>query len=346
MELNFNKTEKIVGVFVVGVMVLLLVTVIIIGRGKDWFKNYVTYYTIFQEGYNLEENHAVKLFKTDIGKIKKITLVGNKVKIRLAIVEEFSTRIRAGSVATVEGPAFIGSEYISINPGDQSEPQLPRGGMIPTRAKRSIKALLEEFEVEKTAKKLVKAIQDISEFAVSLKDPEGPLVSTLENLNETTAHIERITGDLQEGKGSAGSLLKSRETIDAIHGKLDQIGTILDSVGRAADKTPGAMDQVQDNLDGIKKIETGMTESIEKIKRILDEVGEAVRTLKVTLNNIETGSRDVPEITRSTREGIQSIIESVDSLDRIVESVQDNFLIKPNLPPEPEGESLDAGLRR
>ena len=75
MDLNYSRTDKIVGTFVICIAILLLSTVVIIGRGKDWFKKYVTYYTTFEESYNLEVNAAVKLFKTDIGKVKEITLV-------------------------------------------------------------------------------------------------------------------------------------------------------------------------------------------------------------------------------------------------------------------------------
>ena len=45
MQLEFNRKEKIAGFFVVFVGIMLIVTVISIGRGKDWFKTYVIYFT-------------------------------------------------------------------------------------------------------------------------------------------------------------------------------------------------------------------------------------------------------------------------------------------------------------
>ncbi|GAF95450.1 unnamed protein product, partial [marine sediment metagenome] len=42
MELDFTKKEKSAGIFIIGISILLLATVIIIGRGKDWFKTYIT----------------------------------------------------------------------------------------------------------------------------------------------------------------------------------------------------------------------------------------------------------------------------------------------------------------
>ncbi len=47
MELKFDKKEKAVGLFIICIAMLLLTTVIVIGRGKGWFKTYITYYTIF-----------------------------------------------------------------------------------------------------------------------------------------------------------------------------------------------------------------------------------------------------------------------------------------------------------
>jgi len=49
MELSFRRQEKIVGVFMLAIVMLMLGSVVIVGRGKDWFKTYVTYYTFFKE---------------------------------------------------------------------------------------------------------------------------------------------------------------------------------------------------------------------------------------------------------------------------------------------------------
>ena len=56
MEMEFSRIERLVGMFIIGVFMLLLATLVIIGRGKDWFETYITYYTTFNESYNLQEN--------------------------------------------------------------------------------------------------------------------------------------------------------------------------------------------------------------------------------------------------------------------------------------------------
>ena len=296
MELDFNKKEKIAGIFIIGISILLLATVIIIGRGKDWFKTYITYYTAFEESYNLMVDTPVKLFNADIGKVKDITPVGNKVKVKLIILKDYQSRIRTDSVATVESPTLIGSEYISIIPGSEDAPLIPQEGDIPSRAKRSIADLLNEFQVEKTIKMVVDAVQEISRIVLLLRDPEGPLFAALDNANKTLAHIEKITRDISSGKGTLGNIVKSRDLLDHIH-------------------------------------------------QNLDKVEDAVDTLKTILSNIEKGSHDVPKVTQSATKGIHEIRSAVEDIDKVVQSLKQNFLIRSNLPPETKAENVDAGLR-
>jgi len=79
MVTDFSTKEKIVGMFGIFMAILLLATTIVIGRGKDWFRPTMTIYATFREGYNLETNTPVKLYNTDIGKVKHIELAGQKV---------------------------------------------------------------------------------------------------------------------------------------------------------------------------------------------------------------------------------------------------------------------------
>lgn len=345
MEIIYNRKEKIVGIFVVFIALLLLSAIIVIGRGKNWFENYNTYYTIFNESYNLKVGADVKLFKTNIGKVKAIT-VENKVKIKLVILEKYESRIRTNTLATVESPTLIGSEYISIIPGPADAPLLPKGGDISSKARKSIADIMAEFEVEETVKKLVQAIQDVAEFTHTLKDPNGPLLSAFENINKTTQHIEVITRGIEEGDGTLGNLLTSTQLLDVILQRLKSVGKILASLSEASSKAPGTVDQAQTGLAGIEEVTRGVTESVAILKNILAEIETNMPTIKAILENVETGSQDVPEITTSTARGIQEIRDGVEKADKVVQSLQKNVLIRSNLPPETVGENTDAGLRR
>lgn len=345
MDVHFQRKEKIVGTFVVIVIFLLIATLVFVGRGKQWFETYVTFYTTFNESYNLQENAAVKLYKTDIGNVKKITLVEDKVKVKLAILERYANKFRNDTVVTVESPTFIGSEYVSVIPGSTDAGQVPEGGMIKSQAKKSISDVLEEFQVEKTAKMLIGAIQDLSQVAEMLRDPKGPLFQSLENISKTLAHIEVIVHDVKDGKGSLGEVLRSRELVKSVERSLSQIEVILKDISDASTQLPKAMGQAQDDLEIFYQIGDGVSESVKTLDGILKEIDANMVKVNVILTNLEKGSYDVPQVTETARLGIEEIREGVENIDKVVKSLQRNIFIQPNLPPEPLGKNTDAGLR-
>ncbi len=352
MEITYSRKEKVVGLFFICIGLLLLSTVIVLGRGKNWFADHNIYYTTFDESYNLKVGADVKLFKTNIGKVRAIS-VEDKVRIKLVLLKKYESRIREDTVVTVESPTFVGSEYVSIIPGSTDTPLLPQEGEIQSKAKKSIDDLLAEFEVEKTAKKLVQAIQNIGDLTQMLKDPQGSLFSALDNINQATQHInqaaqhiEKVTAGIETGDGTIGNLLTSTQLLDVILNRLEKVGDILVDISEASAKTPAAVDQVQSSLANVKAITLGVTDSVAVLKNILVELEKNLPTIAAILNNAEKGSRDVPEITTSVTRIIQEARDGIENVDKVIQSLQNNFLIKPNLPPEPVGENTDAGLRR
>ncbi len=331
MEMEFSKLERVVGTFIVGVVLLLMATLVIIGRGKDWFENYITYYTAFGESYNLQENAAVKLFRTDIGKVVKITLEKNRVLVKLDILEKYAARIRQDATTVVESPTLIGSEYIAIIPGSPDAPAIAPEGEIASREKRSITDILTEFEVEKTALLVVKAIQDISQVTQRLGDPKGPLIATLENIETISANVQRITTDVEAGKGPVGALLRSEAVLQRMGDNIQRLSQVLDNLQAVTAQAPQTMALVQENLVALQA-------NMDEANRILTEI-------KTITADVKAASRNIPQISTTFKEGIQEIRQGVEQTNRVVEALQNSYLIRGNLPPEPIPAKTDAGAR-
>jgi phospholipid/cholesterol/gamma-HCH transport system substrate-binding protein len=345
MQTSYSSAEKSVGLFVIGITLLSLTTVVILGRGKDWFADEVTFHTSFKESYNLQVNAAVKLFKADIGKVKRISLGEDNVDVQLAILTKYASRIRQDSVAVVDSPTLIGSEYISIVPGAPNTPKIPVGGMIPSIEKKSIADILKEFEVEKTAMLAVRTIQEIADLMILIKEPHGPLMTTLANIEKTSAHLVQITGSIGQGQGSLGSLVASRELVDGVLSNLEKVNGLLDDMRATSTRGPVIMDQVSDNLSTIQTAGTGVVENVQALKGILEEARGSLETIQVILENLKQGSQDIPRVTITAREGIREIREGVADIDRVVQSLQRNIIIRSNLPDEPLSMDTDAGIR-
>lgn len=342
MEMEFSKLEKVVGTFIIGVVLLLMSTLVIIGRGKDWFEKYVTYYTAFNESYNLQENASVKLFKADIGKVKKITLTQNRVRVKLQILDQYASRIRQDAIAVVESPTLIGSEYISIIPGSTNAPQIQPNGEIPSKEKRSISDIMAEFEVEKTAKMVVETIQNLSMVSQKLSDPEGPLWSAMNNVNRISGNIEQITTDLRDGKGLIGALMTSEKLLKDMEDRLDQMDTLLATAQEAVQQTPETMELVNSNLATFRDTALSVQQQVDQVKVLLEDMRISATNLKQITNDIKAGSTHIPRIATSFRDGVEEIRYGVEQLNRVVKSLQKNVFIRSNLPAEPLPGNTDA----
>jgi phospholipid/cholesterol/gamma-HCH transport system substrate-binding protein len=345
MDLNYTHTEKAVGLFVIGILMLLLTTVVMIGRGKNWFEQYVPYVTTFQESYGIEPNTPVKLYKTDVGKVKSVNLVGERVEVRLAVQEKYAARITTGTRVTVESPTLIGSEYVSIKPGSISAPSIPPGGVIPSEARRSLEDVLRELKLEETARHLAQMIENAAAITERLEAPEGPLFSTLSHVEATAGSLARISGDLEEGKGTAGRLLQSAELLASIEARLQLVDAVLEPLAEAARQAPPTMDQVQKTLEGLRRIESRVLPAVDQVRELLVRVSALLASLEETLGHIEKASRQAPETARAARDTLHRLSQNMDDIEQIIKAVRQNFLIRPHLPPQPTPEAIDSGIR-
>jgi phospholipid/cholesterol/gamma-HCH transport system substrate-binding protein len=325
MKLEYSTMEKMVGAFILVTLLIFLFTVAMVGRGKNWFRKQVTYYTTFKEGYNLTSGARVKLFGTDIGNVTDVQLTpDNKVRVKIRILADYASRLRTNSIATVESPTFIGSEYIAIIPGTKDAPLLHPEGEIPSRERKSLTDYLEEYEASKKIKELGEIIEDLASITKQLKDSKGPLLGTLGN-------IEQLTAAINEGRGTLGRIVRGEDLYQRLVDELEAISKILASIQKTADHSAriGAnVEQMSENLATATRKAPEMTAQVQELLN---------RMIKVSLL-LEKAMTEAPAISRQAREGMREV-------NRILDSIQKNFLIRPYLPPPAVPQSHGLEMR-
>jgi phospholipid/cholesterol/gamma-HCH transport system substrate-binding protein len=310
--------ERMTGAFILLTLIVFLFTVAVVGRGKNWFRKQIFYYTIFEEGYNLVSGSRVKLLGTDIGSVTDVLLTkDNKVKVRVKVLAEYASRIRDNSVATVESPTVIGSEYINIRPGTSKAAVIPPEGQIPTKEKKKFTEYLEQYEIGAKLEHIGKILEDLAQITDQLKDPKGPFFGAFGNL-------QQITGTVEAGEGSLGRLVKSDELYE-------HMDTFVATLQETADYLVRAGVNIEKGSEHLEKATREAPEMADKTQELLD------RLLKVQVI-LEKVMTEVPEISAQAREGMQEV-------NRILDSVKENFLIRPNLPPPPDAETHGLEIR-
>ena len=304
MRVQYSTMERMTGAFILLTLLIFLFTVAVVGRGKNWFRKHVVFYTTFEEGYNLVSGSRVKLVGTDVGSVVEVVLSeNNQARVKIRVLADYASRIRTNSVASVESPTVIGSEYININPGTTNAPPIPPEGEIPTKEKKKLMEYLEEYEIGEK----------------------------LENIGKILEDLAQITGTVNAGKGSLGRLVKSDELYQQIHDELDGIGRFVATLQETADHLARAGAKIEEGSKNVEKATREVPEMVDKVQELLD------RLLRVNAL-MEKAMTEVPEISTQAREGMREV-------NLILESVKENFLIRPNLPPSPESESHGLEIR-
>lgn len=305
MDTKFHLREQLVGLFLVITLLLSIGAVILVGRGKNWFSPHNTYYTKFQEGYGLKEGSTVKMFNAEVGRVRRVSINDdNEVEVTMTILAEYEKKIRADSVATVESPTLIGSEFIAVTPGSKTAPLIPPGGYVPSTPRKSISNYMEEFGLEEKFNQvgvvlatLAKVTADLAVVMDELKRPDGPLMGTL-------ADVKALTGDARAGKGSVGKLLAD----DALYLKLDRLTSELEQTAANLNEVTASMKPVGRELPTLAQ-----------------ELGRSARDIRAIVANFKRGSEDFPALVSNTDEAVRQF-------RRVVESAKALPLLRSNLP--------------
>lgn len=325
MRLQYSTMEKTTGAFILLTLLIFLFTVAVVGRGKNWFRKHESYYATFDVGYNLVSGSRVKLLGADIGAVTKVGLTeSNRVRVKVRVLADYGSRIRADSLATVESPTVFGSEFISINPGSPTAPGIPPGGEIPTREKKKFSEYLEEYELGEKLQNFGKILDNLAFVTDQLKDPEGPFLGTLNNL-------QQISGTVEAGEGSLGRFVKDDDLYYEVLKELDAIGRVIVTAQETADYLSRAGANMEGTSKNLETATRDAPEMVDKVQELLD------RLLRVGVL-LEKVMTEVPEISAQAREGMREV-------NRILDSVEKNFLIRPNLPPPPKSESHGFEIR-
>lgn len=299
--LQIEFREKMVGFFIVITIGLALGILVFIGRGQHWFKKKTTYYTYFNEGYNLKPGAQVKIFNTWIGFVEKVELTReNRVKITIKIFENDAAKIRADSIATVDSPTIIGSEFIAITPGSPEKPAIPKGGIINSKAKKNIGEYLKEYDIEKKIEDFGQLISDLKIVMERLKDPKGPLFSVLYDMKD-------VMNQLNKGEGSLGRLVMEED---------------LYREARMAIK------DLREASASINELGNTVANGIHLLPDTMEQINEITRKLDHVMSRLKTATERAPAMQREVEDALTEV-------NRILESLKKSFFIRHNLPQEP-----------
>jgi len=203
--------ETKVGIFVLIGMALLGTAVFLLGDFS--FQAYYPVYVEFQDVTGLPDKSVVKLSGVVVGKIDRIYLHGDRVRVQLAVRDEI--KIYRDAKFLVGSTSMIGSKFLQIDQGLASAGNLESGAVVQGE---------DTLPLERA---MADAVNDIQGFVKELRG-DGALAR---NLNEVLSNLRDVSDGLEKivsvSQPHAGNIV---ERLDVISVKFEALVTKADAL--------------------------------------------------------------------------------------------------------------------
>ena len=167
-------------------------------------------YTVYYDDVTgLMESSRVKMRGVEIGNVRSIKLLDDKVEVELSIDGEYADMIPDNSVAEIASAGLMGGMEIYIIQGD-SEKSMPDGGTFEGRVRADMLGSLAD-----------KGGELLDGLNVTVDNLNTLLEANGENLGQLVANLESVTASIDQ------MLTASSESIEGALGDLHAFTTML-----------------------------------------------------------------------------------------------------------------------
>ncbi len=222
-------------VIAVAVLIFMFVTVYITREGGlPFFGGQYTIYSYLKDINGLKAGAPVHLSGVEVGAVRRVEFAEPgapaPVRVTLRLRTDVQDRVTSNSMVTVGSLGVLGEKMVDIDPG-------PPGGTV---------------------------IGDGQ--AVPGESAGDPIKGILADASRTMKDVRNLVGEVQEGKGTIGLILKREELYQKLTRFVDKAQELLTRM----DRTEGTLGKLINDpafYDNLTELSKGMNEIVAKIQR-------------------------------------------------------------------------------
>ena len=283
---------KLKSAFKVGVFTVIVILVSWWGikwlGGQNIFLTNNSYYVYFDDVTGLQESSRVKMRGVEVGNVRSITLMEDKVKVEIAIDADYEDMIPDNSIAEIASAGLMGGMEIYIIQGD-SETSMPDGGTFEGRVRPDMLGSLAD-----------KGGELLDGLNVTVENLNTLLEANSENIGKLVANLESVTASIDE------MLTASSDEIEGALGDLHSFTTKLSE--SSAD--------IQAMITNLESFSGDLADA-----DIVEKLNTTVESLNGVLSTIENAEGSVGKLLNDT-ELYDSLTTASDNLGLLLEDVK------------------------
>jgi len=285
-----NSLETRLGIFV-AVIVLSAVFILDIVGGLEKFKSGYHVSALFNNVQELKVGDHVKMAGVEIGRVEAITLHSNKVMVTMKVQK--AAGVKTDSTATIKFTGLMGQNFVAVDFGTPGAPPADDTTVLAAAEQADLSALMAKLDnVASGVENLTKSFTGdkidnlLGPFTDFLKDNRGPLTATI-------AHLQSISSQISEGKGTVGKLIyddtlytSALTTVSNLQSASTEIQSTIADAHKVVDQINSGQGTVG-KLVKDEKLYQETTESMTNLKEILQKVNQGQGTVGKLINDQE-----------------------------------------------------------
>ena len=313
-----NKRAATVGIFILFGVAIFIAGILTLGGQKKTFEKKVAVKAAFSDVGGLQEGNNVWFSGVKIGTIKKMNFTPNsQVEVIMSIESKAQQYIKKDAKAKISSEGFIGNKIVVIYGGTMQSASVAENDALAVEKGLNTDEIMATFQQNnKNLVDITGNIKLLSEKLVAGEGSIGKLLSdeTLANnlqlavisLKQASATAQQLTSHISDYASrlrSKGSLTNELITDTVIFSQLKATVLQLKKVSETANEVTDNLKLVSNNF---RDVSDNLKSSKSAVGVLLNDE-EAGRNLKITLANLQTGSK---------------------KLDDNLEAMQHNFLLR------------------
>lgn len=311
MKSTNPKRNATVGIFIFIGLGIFLTGILLLGGQQRTFEKKIRIKAVFDDVGGLHEGNNVWFSGVKIGTVRKMQFVGtSQVEVIMSIEKDAQQYIRRNAKARISSEGFIGNKIVVIEGGTIQAPVIDTSDILGIEKGIGPEEIMATFQ--ENNKNLLEITKDFKSIANRIADGQGSvgklltdeslfnnLQATASTLSQASASARRLTADMADYTSrlqAKGSLTNDLITDTLIFHRLRSTALQMEELSAKAN----------DITNDIKQASASLNNRQTPIGTLLNDE-EAATNLKLTLENLQTGS---------------------EKLDENMEALQHNFLLR------------------
>lgn len=261
---------------------------------------------VFDEGVSLYSGLDVRVDGIDAGKVKKVENVDGQAVVTLGIDDEDVWPLTRGTEAILRFGTTIGNgtRIIELDPGDPKAPEIPDGGVIPTKDTVEPTEFDQLFDTldDETRENLQDTLATTGE---TFGDRDDEISEAVEESADGLTAVGGFAEDLaRDDRALRAFVLNTNRAMRTLGARSGEISSLIG----AASET---FDEFAQNTRGIEQSLDKFGPAVQEARTTLTRLDESVGTLDGLMQDLRPGAKELSSLSKDLRPALASLRQTV-----------------------------------